>query len=138
MEKNDLAAIVPGVLDEQARAMYARSIGSKKCDTTGGLSDVDACLNGAQLFDVVVAGNVVARYALKQFDRAHGTEIFIVAAVGGMPGIDLTASVTPAIERQCATADSLTINTKRPGLVKKLLRQGWTLDAFVLRKKIHG
>jgi hypothetical protein len=138
IQRKDLAAIVPGELTDDARAMYSRSVGTRKCDTTGGLTNVDACLEGAQLFDVVVGGEVVARYALKQIDRAHGTEIFIVAAVGGLPGVDLTASITPAIEKQCAAADYLTINTRRKGLVKKLSRQGWTIDAFVMRKKVNG
>lgn len=117
---------------------YTKALTGEKCDTTGGLSDVAACLEGAMLFDVIVNGQIVARYALQQFDRANGTEVCIKAAAGGLPGFDLTATITPVIEQQCAAADSLMINTKRKGLAKKLARQGWTIDAFVLRKKLNG
>lgn len=136
IQGKNLASIAPGVLDDAARAAYARAFDAKR-DTTGGLGDMEACLQEAQLFDVVVGGQIVARYALKQVDRVNGTEIFIVGAAGGIPGFDLVASITPAIEQQCAAADCMTINTRRKGLVKKLVKQGWTLDAFVMRKKIH-
>ncbi|EIJ47586.1 hypothetical protein GWL_18270 [Herbaspirillum sp. GW103] len=91
----------------------------------------------AQLYEVQVGGVTIARYALKQVDRARGTEVFIVAAAGHAPGFDLVQSIEPVIAAQCAEVDSIVINTRRRGLVKKLSKQGWTLDAFVMRKKIH-
>jgi hypothetical protein len=97
---------------------------------------MEACLAGAMLFDVKVAGRIVARYALKQVQRDHGTEVFIVGAAGGLPGVDLVATVAPYIAQQCAEADRLTINTRRRGLVRKLQKQGWTLDSYVMRKKL--
>lgn len=130
-----IAEVRPGCFDEAARAAYAVAFGPK-CDTSGGLGDMERDLADALLFDVVVGGVTVARYALKQVDRPHGSEVFILAAAGGMPGVDLVVSITPHIEAQCAGVDRLTINTRRRGLVAKLKRQGWTLDSYVMRKKI--
>jgi hypothetical protein len=130
-----LAEIVPGVLDDAARAAYARAFDERR-DTSGGLGDMEACLRGAQLFEVRIAGQIVARYALTEVRRDHGVEVFIVGAAGGAQGYDLVREVTPFIERQCAAADALTINTRRRGLVKKLQAQGWKLDAYVMRKKL--
>lgn len=131
----EVASIERGELDDAARAAYARAFDAKR-DTTGGLGDMEACLAGAMLFDVKVAGAVVARYALKQVQRDHGTEVFIVGAAGGLPGVDLVATIVPYIAQQCAAADRLTINTRRRGLVHKLQKQGWTLDSYVMRKKL--
>jgi hypothetical protein len=130
-----VAAIVPGRLDDQARAAYARAFDAKR-DTTGGLGSMEACLSSASLFDVVVGGVIVGRYALKTMQRAQGTEVFIVAAAGAALGVDLVASIAPYVETQCPDASCLTVNTRRRGLVKKLAAQGWTLDSYVLRKKI--
>ena len=136
-EKSGLAEIKPGVLDAAARQAYAVVFDARR-DTTGGLGTLESELAGAQFFDVVVNGETVARYALQSVTRAAGVEVFIVGAAGNVKGADLTLSVLPHIEQQCAAADRLTVNTRRRGLVKKLLGQGWTLDSFVLRKKLHG
>ena len=127
--------IEPGQLDDAARAMYARAFDARR-DTTGGLGDMDACLSTARLFDVKVGGQVVARYALEQVQRDKGVEVFVVALAGSLPGVDLIAALDPYITDQCGAADCLTINTRRPGLVKKLRRQGWELSSYVMRKKL--
>ncbi len=127
--------IAPGQLDDAALAAYAKAFDGRR-DTTGGLGDMAECLSSAQLFDVRLEGQIVARYALQQVERAKGVEVFIVGAAGSLPGVDLVETVTPYIAQQCAQADRLTINTRRRGLVKKLLSQGWTLDSYVVRKKL--
>lgn len=130
-----LAAIVPGQLDDAARAAYRRAFDARR-DTTGGLGSLESCLSSASLFDVVVGGVIVGRYALKPIQRTNGVEVFIVAAAGSLAGVDMVATVAPYVETQCPDADCLTVNTRRRGLVKKLAAQGWTLDSYVLRKKI--
>lgn len=120
----------PGALDDAAREHYARAL---EFDTSGGLCSLDEFLAGAALFDVLHAGEVVARYALK-FDRhAHGVEAVIVAAVGSMPGHDLTASMLPFIECQVAGVRALKVETVRKGLARKLIARGWSLH-YVARK----
>lgn len=131
-----VAAIVPGRLDDEARAAYRRAFDERR-DTTGGLGDMETCLQQASLFDVVIGGVTVGRYALKPVQRAHGVEVYIVAAAGAAAGVALIETVLPYVETQCPNADRLTVNTRRRGLVKKLAAQGWTLDSYVLRKKIR-
>lgn len=125
-----------GALDDAARAAYAAYRPDRQ--TGGGLGSMDAAMRGAQLFEVVCCGTVVARYALRTVDHANGREIVVVAAAGGLPGVDLVASVSPNIERQgaIAGADRLTMRTRRPGLVRKLKKQGWVLDAYCMGKNL--
>lgn len=130
-----VATIEPGQLDDAALAAYAKAFDARR-DTTGGLGDMAACLQRAQLFDVKVGGATVGRYALQQVERAKGVEVFMVAAAGSVPGVDLIEALEPFVVRQCERADRLTINTRRRGLVKKLLSRGWTLDSYVMRKKL--
>lgn len=126
-----------GVLDDAARAAYAAAYRPDR-QTGGGLGSMDAAMRGAQLFEVVCCGAVVARYALRTVDYANGREIVVVAAAGGLPGVDLVASVLPNIEQQGAGAgaDRLTMRTRRPGLVRKLKKQGWVLDAYCMGKNL--
>ena len=129
------AVIREGVLDDAARAAYAAAYRPDR-ETAGGLGSMDEAMRGAQLFEVVVAGVVVARYALRQDHYENGSEIVIVAAAGGLPGVDLVASLVPTIERQGAIADRMTMRTRRPGLVRKMKKQGWVLDAYCMGKTI--
>jgi hypothetical protein len=133
--QESIAVVRPGCLDDEARQAYAKAFDTRR-DTTGGLGSMDAALDGAELFEVVLAGQIVARYALKSAQRANGCEVYVVAAAGGMPGACMVQTMEPYIAQQCQGADRLTINTRRRGLVKKMLRQGWTLDAYVMRKKL--
>lgn len=129
--------VIPAVLDDEARAAYAKAFDARR-DTTGGLGDMEACLQRGQLFEVVVDGRVVARYALEVVQCDKGREVFVTGAAGNLPGVDLVAGLVPYITNQCvrAGADAVTINTRRRGLVRKLEREGWSLDAYVMRKKL--
>lgn len=135
-EKIGVARVVQGAFDDAAKVAYAKAFDEKR-DTTGGLGTMDDCMSGAALFDVIHDSETVGRYALKSIKRANGTEVFIVAAAGALAGVGLIETLLPHIENQCAHADRLTINTARKGLVKKLIGQGWTLDSYVMRKKIN-
>ena len=74
--------------------------------------------------------------ALPLTGQTNGREIVVVAAAGGLPGVDLVECVLPKIEQQGAGADRMTLRTRRLGLVRKLKRQGWVLDACCMGKKI--
>lgn len=129
------ATVEPGQLDDAARAAYAKAFDALR-DTTGGLGDMEACLRRSQLFEVKVDGQVVARYALEQVQADKGVEVWVTAMAGSLPGVDLIHGLSPYIEQQCARADCLTMQTRRPGLVKKLEREGWELSAYIMRKKL--
>ena len=129
------ALIRPGVLDAAARAAYAAAYTASR-DTSGGLGSMDAGLAGAALFEVVLAGEIVCRYALRIEQYAKGAELVIVAAAGGVRGVDLVASVLPHVETQGPGAERITLRTRRRGLVRKLLKQGWALDAYCMGKRL--
>lgn len=128
---------MPGCLDDAARIAYAKAFDART-DTTSGLVDMESCLGRGQLFEVKVEGRIVARYALQFVSCDNGGEVWVTAAAGGLPGVDLVQSLTPHIARQAADAGAraVSVSTKRRGLVKKLQRAGWKLEAYVLRKEL--
>jgi hypothetical protein len=107
---------------------------AEKRDTSGGTEAVEDWLH-CRLYEVRCGAEVVARFALETVPRSRGVEGVIVAAAGGLPGADLVADVLPLIE--CEFPQEVTtmrVHTVRPGLVKKMKRQGWQVAAYVLRK----
>jgi len=109
----------------------------KKTDTCGGLVTVNDLIQNAECFDVRnVLGEVVARYALRVNHHGGGDEVVILAAVGALKGADLVMSILPYIEKQAAGAKSLTVHTKRRGLLHKLAALGFECDGFILRKAL--
>lgn len=129
------AVIRPGVLDDAARAAYAAAYTASR-DTSGGLGSMADGLDGATLFDVVLNGETVGRYALRMREWANGHELAIVAAAGALPGFDLVATVLPFVEAQGQGAERVTVRTRRRGLVRKLQKQGWSLDAYCMGKSL--
>lgn len=123
-----------GPLDAEARDAYARIL---RHDPSGGLQSVDDMLRGAQLFEVARDDVIVGRYALRVDGWANGSEGVIAAASGHLPGVDFVATVLPVIHDQFARAglDTVKVITARKALVNKLLQVGYSLDAFILRKR---
>lgn len=105
-----------------------------KSDTSRGLMAPAECVAGGTFCRVYRDGEPVAWYVLRGHEHAHGKEAEIALAYGGAD-IDLVASVLPLIEQQCAAFDAIRIETCRPGLIKKLKRIGYGVDAVVLRKR---
>ncbi len=125
--------IRPGEFDAEARDALARCL---KRDTTGGLASVDEVVAGGMLFEIVRGADVVCRYVLRPIEREHGTEVQIVAAAGGAKGLDVTALGMAAILKQAEGAAAVSLHTRSLGLVRKLARQGFTVDGFILRKRL--
>lgn len=109
----------------------------EKIDTSGGMVDQLERIADPRhaVFEVLRDGEIVGRAVIAARTFASGiTEASIEAAQGAAPGVDLTADALPLIERALAV-DVFTIETKRPGLVRKLQRQGYSVDAYVMRKR---
>lgn len=93
--------------------------------------------HGAQLFEVVAAnGAIVAAYVLRVDRLACRTVGVVVAAGGALAGIDLTAAIMPHIEKQFFGCDAISLHTARPGLARKLARQGYRTAEIILEKKV--
>jgi len=101
-------------------------------DTTAGACSLEELCAGAECFLVEHDSRPVGAYAL----RVYGKVVWLMAAGGNMRGVDLTAAIVPAIERQAAGAGQVAVTTRRRGLVKKLVRQGYQITGITLRKKI--
>lgn len=95
---------------------------------------------GADLFAVTHAGHACLFYAL----RLTPPRAWLEAGAGHLPGVDLTREVLPLIERQAQAAgcSEIGITTKRRGLIAKLQRAGWRIEApfyagYTLKKALQ-
>lgn len=96
---------------------------------------------GAQLFEVLdEAGDCVAAFVLRVDHLECRSVGVVVAAGGGLAGADLTATLMPHIERMFYGCDAIAIHTERPGLLRKLARQGYRTAEIILEKEVrnHG
>lgn len=137
MEKSLTLAILP-MLTPEAQAALMRAA---KHDTTGGLQGLGEALHGGTLFELTdeAIGAPVLHYVLKVMQREHGKEGLILAAAGALPGVDLTRQYLPTIEAQLRQegCEAVTLQTRRPGLRRKLEKLGYRCDAFVMRKTLE-
>lgn len=100
-------------------------------------ADVEA--GAAQLLRIEdEAGALLCAVLIRIDDDPEGPEGVIVSAAG-RADCDLTAECLGAIEARFQGVDGFRIHTKRPGLVRKLQRQGYGAAELVLRKRVkHG
>lgn len=125
-----------GQLDGAALAALERAAVH---DTGGGLVTVSELARGAALYELLQDGDVVLRYLLRVDMHEHGAEAVILAAAGGAPGVDATRAGIADVEARIAAVPCASIMTvtRRMGLVKKLARLGFTVDGFILRKRLQ-
>lgn len=107
-------------------------VDAMRFDTTAGACTIEELCAGSECFLLENETGPVGGYALK----VVGPVVWLMAAGGNLRGIDLTSAIVPAIERQAEGSDQVAITTKRRGLVKKLLRQGYQITGITLRKKL--
>lgn len=105
-----------------------------KSDTSRGLMAPHECVRGGTFCRVWRDGEPVAWYVLHGAQHAHGSEAEVSLAYG-RADVDLVAEVLPLIEYQCRAFDAIRIETCRPGLIRKLKRMGYGMDAVILRKR---
>jgi len=94
---------------------------------------------GAALFKVSTeAGAALGFYILRVDEYAQKTVGVLVAATG-MSGFSFADSLMPIIEGQFIGCSEITQYCSRPGMVKKLAKQGWEVTHIVMRKRVnHG
>lgn len=107
-----------------------------KTDTSGGMVDGVDVLDGAMFFRVFDDGVPVAFYVLRASRGRAGVAARVVLA-HGRADFDLVANVLPMIERQCAGCRVLRVETRRPGLVRKLERAGYQQSSVILTKELQ-
>jgi hypothetical protein len=84
----------------------------------------------AELLVFRLQGHPVLVVAIKR----DADTVFVLAAAGRLPGVDLTAQIMPVIER-LPGADVVRLQTARPGLVRKLERQGFRSTVVIMEKR---
>lgn len=122
--------IVPGRLD------LAELDGVPAWEVETGVADAAALLANSTFYDVLADGAKVMTYGVEVGRRGGKLVAWVTVGVGHLPGFDLTAGVMPLIEQQLAGVDVLNVRTMRPGLVKKLEKQGYA-TSFILTKELN-
>lgn len=128
---------VVGVSAEEAAPFLARALA--RGDTSQGISSLGDLTRNALLCGVrnVETGDLVAAYAVR-INRQEGGPVAWVTAAGGSADASLIDAILPEVEKQ-ARADGcvqVAIETRRPGLVKKMKRAGFRPCSVVMRKGI--
>lgn len=92
----------------------------------------------AQLFELYVdkSFDPCGWYVLRIDQSEEGPEGVVVAAVGHWAGVDITATMLPLVEKQFYGCVSVRVHTDRPGMVRKLLKQGYGQPEMIVRKKL--
>lgn len=125
-----------GVSKDEAAPFLARALSDG--DTSGGVSSLDDLTRNAHLCGVVESdtGDLIAAYAVRVNRQAGGPVAWVTAAGGALQGADLIAGILPAVEQQAREAGcvQIAIETRRPGLVRKMKRAGFKACSVVMRK----
>lgn len=108
-------------------------------DTHGaGAGQVEDMTRGCVLFELVDGGQVVGAFAARSDDYSDGRQLSVTCA-GGLPGYDLVGVMDAWMTLQAvgpAGARVLTCTTRRPGLVKRLKRAGYSVAGYVMKKEV--
>lgn len=128
----DVSPVDPAqVLEHLGRADCLKSSG-------GTVTAAEICRAGTT-FKVQAEGKTIAAYNLQMAWHDNARVAWVMAAGGHNPRIDITATVTPAIEAQARAwgATEVALNTRRPGLIRKMKKQGFVVTSVTMRKKIQ-
>lgn len=113
-------------------APFLDRLAGPKFDTTAGAISPGAMCQDAALFGIEgEGGGLVGAYAL----RVAGQTVWLLAAVSD-PGVDFEREILPLIEHQAGKVGQVAVTTRRRGGVKKLLRQGYEITGYTLRKNL--
>lgn len=118
-----------------ARAALAPMVGNPKWDTSDGLYGIDGFLGGGVAYEISDEGGPLAVIVVEQVRHQNGTELEIRVARQLAANADLTTKVLPEIERYFGVGCvSVSVWTRRPGLVRKLQAAGYGQAAVMMRK----
>lgn len=122
-----LAHDMPGALQHLARAI-PHDVHDSGC-TPGELAA------GQAVFELLDDGRQVGALALAVHDYSAG-RVIRCGAAGGEPGHDLAGTMAAFLvhEAQRIGARSVTFETRRRGLVRRLAREGFKVSGFVLTR----
>jgi hypothetical protein len=93
--------------------------------------DVGAMFAGGQFWKVEEGGAIVGA----MLTHTHGEELWVDIAVGRAQE-DLVALMAEHLDSQGAGFRSIGFQTARRGLVRKIARHGYEVEAYILRKNL--
>lgn len=134
LSENEAITITSEQWTEEAHSLIKwafPNLSAADADTMRGIKH-SVCTGKASLFIARLSGVAVLAYVLS----VEGKEGVVLVAAGNVPGVDLTAIVLPEIEKKFIGCESVRIHTARPGLAKKLAKQGYGAKEIVLVKKL--
>jgi hypothetical protein len=127
--------LVPAQWSAEVEAILAPAMRADPlatCRTLEALTD-----NGeAHLLEIRCDGELVGATVVRLETREQGDELVIVAAGGRLPGHSLLRSLLPYVERIYPSATWARIHTARRGMVRELLRQGYSSRELVMAKRL--
>lgn len=125
--------------DRQAIGYLAHMPGNPKWDTTDGLAAIAEIIGGGLAFLVTDGcGYDLAVVVIDWDDYENGRELVIRVAHQISKRGDLTETLLPEIVRLFGTGcKSVSLRTRRAGLVEKLKRAGFQQAAVIMRKQIN-
>ena len=107
-------------------------------DTTGGLFSIEDYAEGRApgvLFVAEHEGRALGYIVLTVNHMPRGTEGVIAYAAGRRGFARLLPRLLPVIESRFVGARVLKVETRRKGLAACLVREGWHVAGYILRKK---
>lgn len=135
----DLREVEP---DDKVVDAFAR-LREAGIDTTGGLQSVEEILSGCHVFALSIDDVDAIYYALRIADHAYGREgIIDGAALANRTtralGETQLQIVSAMIDRQFAAAGcaSVSLWTRRRGMVREAARAGYRIDGYQMRKAL--
>jgi hypothetical protein len=121
-----------------AGPLLARALAYDTGGEGGQLADL---VRGCCIFEMWHGARLVGAFTAHLDSYSDGRQINVTAA-GGVPGYDLVGAIDAWLSLQAAGpggARALTCTTRRPGLVRRLKRAGYTVAGYVMRKEVaHG
>lgn len=134
MEKVQALVIAKEDWTEEARSLMGWAFPYLSNSDQRELKRIESMVNdgSATLFMARMSGVAVLAYVLS----IEGSEGIVQVAAGNLPGVDLTGLLMPEIEKKFVGCASVRIHTARPGLAKKLAKQGYSAKEIVLVKKL--
>ena len=92
----------------------------------------------AKLFYFHSDGELCGAIVLRIDQCGDVSEGVICAAAAELAGIDMTATIIPAVEKMFHGCEVVRFHTSVPAVAKKMARLGYQAEEIVSRKKING
>lgn len=125
--REEILTIAPGDWCPDVEALCLRRFGMAQRARLVSIHN-SVLMREAVLFKVTDKGGVLRMVFVLEVQGRTG----VVTMAAGEGGTDLTHHILPDIKRRFSNCDRLRIHTARPGLARKLQREGFTCDEIVL------